>query len=167
VDGTHFPERNRILFITFGVIIITLVGQGLMLPSVIRWLGLAHEGKAERRREREAEFAARAEALHAARRHLETIAAKRKLSDDVVSLLNGRHEQRLRQLPKDMEDGLALTRLSADLRMELIAAEREFLYQMLRDGKLTDEARRRIEHELDLEEQSILCKKEDEAGGAG
>jgi hypothetical protein len=51
--------------------------------------------------------------------------------------------------------------LSADLRMELIAAEREFLYQMLRDGKLTDEARRRIEHELDLEEQSIACKKEE------
>jgi Na+/H+ antiporter len=160
-SGALFPQRDVILFVTFGVIVVTLVGQGLMLPSVIRWLGLAHEGKAERRREREAELAARAEALHAARRHLETIAAERKLSDDVLSLLHGRHEQRMQQLPKDMEDGFALTRLSADLRMELIAAEREFLYQMLRDGKLTDEARRRIEHELDLEEQSIACKKEE------
>ena len=34
-----------------------------------------------------------------------------------------------------------------------------FLYQMLRDGKLTDESRRRIERELDLEEESIACRK--------
>ena len=37
-----FPHRDLILFVTFGVIIITLVGQGLMLPTVIRWLGLDH-----------------------------------------------------------------------------------------------------------------------------
>jgi hypothetical protein len=46
--------------------------------------------------------------------------------------------------------------------MELIATEREFLYQLLRDGKLTDEARRRIERELDLEEESIACHREGE-----
>jgi hypothetical protein len=49
------------------------------------------------------------------------------------------------------------------LRLELIAAEREFLYQLLRDGKLTDESRRRIERELDLEEESAACRKEGEA----
>jgi CPA1 family monovalent cation:H+ antiporter len=42
--------------------------------------------------------------------------------------------------------------------MELIDAEREYLYQLFRDGKLTDEARRRIERELDLEEASIACR---------
>jgi CPA1 family monovalent cation:H+ antiporter len=46
------------------------------------------------------------------------------------------------------------------LRLELIRAEREHLYQLLRDGRLTDESRRRIERELDLEEQSIACKTE-------
>lgn len=44
--------------------------------------------------------------------------------------------------------------------MELIAAEREFIYKLLQDGAITDEARRRIERELDLEEASIACKKE-------
>jgi monovalent cation/hydrogen antiporter len=39
--GTPFPLRDLILSITFGVIIITLVGQGLLLPSVVRWLGLS------------------------------------------------------------------------------------------------------------------------------
>ena len=53
--------------------------------------------------------------------------------------------------------------LSAELRLELIAVEREYLYQLLRDGKLTDESRRRIERELDLEEASIACRKEGEA----
>ena len=44
--------------------------------------------------------------------------------------------------------------------MELIAAEREYIYRLLQDGKITDEARRRIERELDLEEASVACKKE-------
>ena len=70
-SGAPFPHRDLILFVTFGVIIITLVGQGLMLPSVIRWLGLERDGQAEQRREHEAELAARREAIEAARRHLE------------------------------------------------------------------------------------------------
>jgi CPA1 family monovalent cation:H+ antiporter len=40
------------------------------------------------------------------------------------------------------------------------SAEREYIYRLLREGKITDEARRRIERELDLEEASIACKKE-------
>ena len=44
--------------------------------------------------------------------------------------------------------------------MELIAAERRYIYQALQDGLITDEARRRIERELDLEEASIACKRE-------
>jgi hypothetical protein len=46
--------------------------------------------------------------------------------------------------------------------MELIAAERTFLHQLLRDGKITDESRRRLERELDLEEATILVKREAE-----
>ncbi|MGC2438270.1 MAG: Na+/H+ antiporter, partial [Pseudolabrys sp.] len=43
-NGQPFPHRDLILFITFGVIIITLVGQGLMLPFVVRWIGLTRIG---------------------------------------------------------------------------------------------------------------------------
>ena len=39
--GTPFPDRDLILFVTFGLIVVTLIGQGLLLPSVVRWLGLA------------------------------------------------------------------------------------------------------------------------------
>ncbi len=161
--GEPFPYRDLILFVTFGVIIITLVGQGLILPSVVRWLGLTREGRAEQRREREIELAARAQALDAALEKLEAMAAEGQLSGEALEILRARHEQRTRQLPKNTGDGLELTRLSNDLRIELIDAERQFLYQLLRDGKLTDESRRRIERELDLEEESIACRREGEA----
>jgi monovalent cation/hydrogen antiporter len=161
-NGAPFPHRDMILFVTFGVILITLVGQGLMLPSVIRWLGLAHVGKKEMRHEQEAELATRTQAIHAAHRHLQMIATERNLGADALDFLHARHDLRLRQIPTDLDDGLTRTRFHNDLRMELIAAEREFLHQLLRDGKIPDESRRRLERELDLEEATILSKRETE-----
>jgi NhaP-type Na+/H+ or K+/H+ antiporter len=46
--GTPFPYRDLILFVTFGVIVVTLIGQGLLLPGVVRWLGLASHVADER-----------------------------------------------------------------------------------------------------------------------
>jgi CPA1 family monovalent cation:H+ antiporter len=160
--GNPFPHRDLILFATFGVIIVTLVGQGLMLPTVIRWLGLHGDGAADARNEHQAELEARSEAILAARRHLERLAEERGLSEDVVAVLNARHDHRERLIPSDLDDGMALMRVSNDLRLELIAAERDFVYKMLREGKITDEARRRLERELDLEEAAILSKREGE-----
>lgn len=161
-SGAPFPYRDLILFIVFGVIIITLVAQGVMLPKVIGWLGLLNDGVSERRHEREAELAIRGEAIQAAFQHLEKLAAERQLDPAAVKFLHSRHEHRLRQLPADLDDGLALMQVNNDVRLELIAAEREFLHQMLREGKITDESRRRLERDLDLEEASILSKRESE-----
>jgi CPA1 family monovalent cation:H+ antiporter len=49
---------------------------------------------------------------------------------------------------------------AASTRSDLIALEREYIYQLLREGRITDEARRRIERELDLEEASLSSKEE-------
>src|SRR6202162_5687630 len=62
-DGESFPYRDLILFVSFGVIFITLVGLGLGLPPVVRWLGVADAGRAESIAEHESEIAARREAL--------------------------------------------------------------------------------------------------------
>jgi CPA1 family monovalent cation:H+ antiporter len=64
--GAPFPDRDLILFITFGIIVVTLVGQGLVLPTVARWLGLGLHAADERDREQKAELAARSDALQAA-----------------------------------------------------------------------------------------------------
>ncbi|MBA4187839.1 MAG: Na+/H+ antiporter [Planctomycetaceae bacterium] len=47
VNGSPFPEREMIQFLTFGVIFVTLVGQGLTLPLVIRVLGVTAPQEAD------------------------------------------------------------------------------------------------------------------------
>ncbi|MEA2919943.1 MAG: monovalent cation/hydrogen antiporter [Bradyrhizobium sp.] len=155
-NGDAFPYRDLILFVSFGVIFITLVGLGLGLPPVVRWLGVAQAGRDEHLAEHESEIAARREALDAALKSLDAITDDRELSDEVIKLLRARHEIRANQLPDSLDpdahdvsaEGTALTR-------ELIATERKFIHMLLRDGKITDETRRRIERDLDLEEASL------------
>jgi hypothetical protein len=153
--GVPFPDRDLVLFVTFGLIVITLVGQGLLLPSVVRWLGLGRHAAEERDRERKAELAARSEALSVARSRLEQLAAEGQISPEALAVLRARHDDRSGRLPRETSGEIDVALVAAELRSELIAAEREFIYQRLRDGRITDEARRRIERELDLEEAGI------------
>ena len=160
LSGAPFPDRDLILFITFGIIVITLVGQGLLLPSVVRWLGLGLHAADERDREQKAELAARSDALKLAQTRLEELAANKEIAPEVLAVLRARHDYRFGRLP-NVEPGPSDTAsAAADVRSDLIALEREYIYQLLRDGQITDEARRRIERELDLEEASIASKEE-------
>jgi Na+/H+ antiporter len=163
-NGQPFPHRGLILFVTFGVIVLTLVGLGSMLPFVVRWLGVTHIGKRERADEIQAELNARVAALDEIDKRLETFIEQRELPDEVIALLRTRNQSRRQILPSDLEDGLGQTRQSAALKQELIDAERDFIFQLLRDGKITDEARRRIEYELDLEEASVANRGKDGGG---
>jgi CPA1 family monovalent cation:H+ antiporter len=154
--GEAFPYRDLILFVTFSVIFITLVGLGLTLPLVVRWLGVAHAGRAERLAELESEIAARREALDIALKSLNAITDDRELSDEVVRLLRARHETRANQLPDSLDpEARDISAAGTELTRELIATERKFIHGLLRDGRITDETRRRIERDLDLEEASL------------
>ena len=163
-NGQPFPNRGLILFVTFGVIVITLVGLGSMLPFVVRWLGVSHIGHREHADEIQAELNARVSALDEIEKRLEAFIAERELPDEVIKLLRTRNQSRRQILPADLQDGLDYTRQSASLKKELIDAERDFIFQLLRDGKITDEARRRIEYELDLEEASVANRGKDSGG---
>jgi CPA1 family monovalent cation:H+ antiporter len=155
-SGEAFPYRDLILFVSFGVIIVTLVGLGLGLPPVVRWLGVAEAGRGEHIAEHQSEIAARREALDAALKSLEAITSDRELSDEVVKLLRARHEVRVNQLPDSLDpDAHEVTASGRALTRELISEERKFIHALLRDGKITDEIRRRIERDLDLEEASL------------
>jgi CPA1 family monovalent cation:H+ antiporter len=155
-NGDAFPNRDLVLFIAFGVIFVTLVGLGFSLPMVVRWLGVADAGRNEHIAEHQSEIAARREALDAALRSLDAMIEKRDLSDEVVSLLRARHEIRTNQLPASLDpEAHDVSAAGTGLTRELIAAERKFIHMMLRDGKITDETRRRIERDLDLEEASL------------
>lgn len=157
--GAPFPGRDLILFVTFGVIVITLIGQGLMLPGVVRWLSLPHDAEDERRRERDAEFTARIEALNVEQGRVDKLAAGGEVPAEVLTILRARHDHRAGQVPTDTTSREAVT-AAAEVRAELIAAEREYIYRLLQEGQITDEARRRIERELDLEEASLAFKRD-------
>ena len=155
-SGEGFPYRDLILFVAFGVILITLVGLGLGLPPVVRWLGIARDGRDEHVREHEFEIAARREALAAALASLDAMTDDRELSDEVIKLLRARHDIRANQLPELLDpDKHDVSAAGTELTRELISAERKFIHLLLRDGKITDETRRRIERDLDLEEASL------------
>ena len=160
--GTAFPQRDVILYVTFGVIIVTLVGQGLALPGLVRWLALPHDAEDERRREQDAEIAGRLEALKVAQGRLDRLAADGETDPEVLAILRARHNHRADQLPKNTASGLQALAEAAELRAELIGAERKYIYRLLQEGRITDEARRRIERELDLEEESLAFRRESE-----
>jgi monovalent cation/hydrogen antiporter len=156
--GEYFPERDRIIFLTFAVILVTLVGQGLTLPAVMRMLGLAHAGRRERHAERVEEFAARRQAIEAAIQRLDELATGQDLAHDLVRALRTRLRDRLKHADhrSDGEEGHERpSELHEELECSLIAAERQRINDLYRNGKLKDEARRRIERELDLREAQL------------
>ena len=156
--ASRFPQRDLILFLTFSVILVTLVGQGLLLPAVIRALGLANAGRRERHADRDEEFVARRRAIEAAIERLDQLAAERQLPDDIVRPLRAHHRDRLKHVEhrSDGDDGhRKLAELHDEIEFQLIEAERQLINDLYRRGKLKDEARRRIERELDLRDAHL------------
>jgi CPA1 family monovalent cation:H+ antiporter len=157
-NGQPFPQRNLILFVTFSVILVTLVGQGMLLPSVVRWLGLARAGRKERHADRAEEFKARRRAIETAIERLDELAAERELPEDIVRPLRARERERLKHVVHRSggDDGhKRLIQGGDEIEYLLIAAERELINDLYRRGKLKDEARRRIERELDLRDAHL------------
>jgi CPA1 family monovalent cation:H+ antiporter len=156
--GEPFPHRDLILLLTFWVILVTLVGQGMLLPAVIEWLGLPKIAASEEIEERKAELAARRAAIDAVVQRLEQLARERNLPPDLVETIRARHVKRLKHVT--MVDGAAEARslldLHEDIEAQLIDTERRHIFEQLRRGELIDEARRHIERELDLREAELL-----------
>ena len=151
-DGSPFPQRNLIIFLTFCVILVTLVLQGLTLPALIRALGLA--GTSGPNCE---ETEARRLMAEAALARLEK--ASDEGDPDFAALygdLQEHYRRRLSSLPRDGEeaDGSA----AADyekflaLSLELLRVERETAIQLRNSGRINDEVLRQLLNELDLSE---------------
>jgi monovalent cation/hydrogen antiporter len=157
-DGSPFPDRDLILFLTFCVIFVTLVGEGLTLPWVTRALGLAHAGRRERQEERSEEFRARKRALEAAIHELDRLTTERQAPESVVRPIRVAQSDRLK-LVDHRNDGDArhkkLVDLGDEIELSLIDAERDFINNLYRDGELKDEQRRHIERELDLRDANL------------
>ncbi len=155
-DGSPFPKRDFIIFASFAVILSTLVIQGLSLPFIIRWLGFDEENT-----EQLEELYARRKAAEAAISHIEELAASGTITADVVNRLRTKYDDRLAQLTSSpfmpfKPTGKHLT--FQQLQHAVLTRERQTAIELRKQGDISDEVLRRIEHELDLEESRLLGK---------
>jgi Na+/H+ antiporter len=158
-DGTPFPQRNLIIFLTFSVILVTLVLQGLTLPWLIRLLGLA--GVAGPNCE---EREARRIVIQAALQWLQDAQAKdppefAPIYDDL------RHHYQHRLLVLEgtnaaEDDSSGQYGRALGLNLELLRTERETALSLRSEGRINDEVLRLLEHELDLRESQLALASE-------
>ena len=154
-DKTPFPARDLIVFLTFSVIVVTLVGQGLTLPLVIRMLRLEEDGSEGRE-----EAKARIRAAEAALARLEELVEEPWVRDDTAERLRGAYRfrtDRFRARFDDADDGSIEAR-SQDyqrLRRELLDAERGAILDLRRAGIISNDVWYRVERDLDLEDQRL------------
>ncbi|MFP5229939.1 MAG: Na+/H+ antiporter [Acidobacteriota bacterium] len=156
-DGTPFPERNFIIFLTFAVILVTLVFQGLSLPALVRLLGLAAP---------DTQWCEEGEARHLLLQAAIGFLEERKnASQDETELhlyddLLHAYEHRLAEIDNCGPTGLRPTReprglTTSQLLLDTIRREREELNLLRANGRIADSVHRILERELDLSESRL------------
>lgn len=154
-DGTPFPERSLIVFITFSVILGTLVAQGLTLGPLIRLLKIKGDTSLE-----EEERQARLQANQAALARLEQIARKRSADGALLERLRAEYEDRIQQLTIH-EEGDTREKLSVysaeyeALSREILREERRTILDLRNQRVINDQVLRRIQRDLDLAEARL------------
>jgi Na+/H+ antiporter len=156
--GAAFPERNLVLFLAFSVIVATLVLQGLALPLLIRALRLEEDTQ-----DADEELEARLEIAFAAIDRIERLAEEDWPPEDTIDRVRRLYDYRRRRFasqidghaPADGFDYEERAERYARVMSEVIGAQREALRQLRDDGRITDEVRREVEHDLDLEEARL------------
>lgn len=153
--GGPFDERNLIIFLTFCVILGTLVVQGLTLPALIRALRLEEDGLAERE-----EVKARIHAADAAIARLDELAGEEWVRDDTAQRLRGLYGFRRDRFASRFDDGAdgSIEERSQNyqrLRRELLEAERAAIVDLRRRRVINDDVMHRLERDLDLEDARL------------
>src|SRR5205085_7896061 len=106
-NNTPFPGREVIIFITFIIILATLVLQGLSLPPIIRALGITGDGVAEKE-----ENTARLKANQAALARIDQLGTNQSIPAKIVERLRTEYEDRIQQLAgSESENGHVSGRL--------------------------------------------------------
>jgi CPA1 family monovalent cation:H+ antiporter len=149
--GAAFPRRGMIIFLTFAVILSTLVIQSLTLPAIIRWLGLK-EPEDEHCEECEARLRATRAALH----RLEEIEAAGGHDAASLNLIRQRYQNRLERLADDGDENgkpdAGHDRHYRQMLSQAIYAERQHVIELRDREIISDEVLQRIQYDLDLED---------------
>jgi CPA1 family monovalent cation:H+ antiporter len=151
-DGqSRFPERELIIFVTFAVILVTLVVQGLSLPLIIRWLKVRDDGDDQRE-----ELRARYEGVHAAISRLDALVLLGEAKPEAVTRVRSDLEHQAKWLSSQLsgapEDGVNLVCATQEAaHRESLAAQNQMIIKLRDDGVIGDDVLRRLQQELDLE----------------
>jgi CPA1 family monovalent cation:H+ antiporter len=152
-DGTSFPGRDYILFITFCVILATLVLQGLSLPLLIRRLGVIDDGLANVE-----ERTARLKANEAALAYLTELDGQ--FPPDILARLRIEYDDRIRKLELDANRGRdrpdeSMAPSYQRLQQDALDVERRTIIQLRDEYVINDEVLRRIQSDLDHAEARL------------
>jgi CPA1 family monovalent cation:H+ antiporter len=160
-SGTPFPQRDLLLFCTYLVVVVTLVGQGVTFAPIVRALGVRADpaDAASLRNE------ARAASVQAALSRLDQIAADGDAPGDTLSGLRASLDHRARRYrtlldgPETPEDAEAPASPAYDAALQarraVIDAQREELLRWRDAGHLPETSLRILERELDHEERAL------------
>ena len=150
---TPFPDRDIIVFLTFSVILSTLVIQGLTLPLLISRLKLPNDETADRE-----EAKARLKAARSALTRLDELSSEDWVESEMVDDLRLHftdQDRRFTARYHGTEDGVNQEQRATAyqrLKIELISTERHTIIELRNQGVINDEVMRKIQHDLDLEE---------------
>lgn len=154
-----FPHRETIVVLTFGVVLFSLLVQGLTIERLLKSLKLV--GGASR----EAEYgrlASRIAAAHAAGAELERLQVAHAAPRNVLEPLAEEYRERIDRLEEDLEalhlsnDELR-SRQTCEARRRALLAEKAALQDAWRTGLLQEEDLRHLEEELDAQLAEILA----------
>jgi CPA1 family monovalent cation:H+ antiporter len=153
--GRPFPEREALVIVTVTVIALTLLGQGLTLPWLIRTLRLGRDAAI-----REEEARARQRLVEAATQRIDELypvwPGHRPLLDQLRETYRHRseHVERQREQAAGDEEDRELIE-HREIRRRVLDAEREALLRLRTEGEVNDDVLRELERELDLEERRM------------
>jgi CPA1 family monovalent cation:H+ antiporter len=153
--GAPFPSRNLVIFLSFGVILSTLILQGLSLPLAIRWLKLHDDGLDENE-----EMKGRSVAARAALRRLDELATESWALPICIEQIRAMYIVRIRRFRARLQhDGAAHyeehAALMRRLQLELLNEERRAIIDLRDREVINDDVLRDIERDIDLEELRV------------
>ena len=149
-----FPQRDLVIFLTFCVLVATLIGQGGTLPLLIRWLRITDDGAGAAE-----ERIALARTSQAALDRIEQLERDGTVAPSLAAYLRKRFQIRQREFdPVEDDAAKAAARATAHYRAlesGLIGAQRAALIELRDQGKIDNTVLRRIQRLLDLESEEL------------
>jgi CPA1 family monovalent cation:H+ antiporter len=149
------PERDRIVFVTFVVILASLIGPIVTMPGLVRLIGIEDDGGADRE-----DAKARIKAAEAALARIDEIAAEGWANEDSLDRARGQYRFRTNRFTSRLtgEDGDGAEERSVlyqRLRRELLDAERMAVHALRNEGRITEEVAQRVQRDIDLEDSRL------------